>query len=71
MTAAEEERMRRKLAWESQQARQLYEELVLKKPAPQLVQIGSPAGNGNGNGHGNSDGVQTPKPTEETAKVSV
>src|SRR5579884_1433395 len=41
MTAAEEERARRKAAWEAQQARQLYEELVLKKPAPQLVQIGN------------------------------
>jgi len=41
MTAAEEERRRRKAAWEAQQARQLYEELVLKKPAPQLVQIGN------------------------------
>jgi uncharacterized radical SAM superfamily Fe-S cluster-containing enzyme len=41
MTAAEEERRRRKAAWEAQQARQLYEELVLKRPAPQLVQIGN------------------------------
>jgi 7,8-dihydro-6-hydroxymethylpterin dimethyltransferase len=40
MTAAEEERARRKAAWEAQQVRQLYEEMVLKKPAPQLVQIG-------------------------------
>ncbi len=42
MTAAEEVKMRRKAAWEAQQARALYEELVLKKPAPQLVQIGAP-----------------------------
>jgi len=79
MTAAEEEKTRRKLAWEAKQARQLYEELVLKKPAPQLVQIGSPAsgGNGNGNGtgncngndHGNGTGQATP--VEENAKVSV
>jgi 7,8-dihydro-6-hydroxymethylpterin dimethyltransferase len=41
MTASEEEKLRRKAAWEAQQARQLYEELVLKKPAPELVQIGS------------------------------
>jgi uncharacterized radical SAM superfamily Fe-S cluster-containing enzyme len=40
MTAAEEERQRRKAAWEAQQARQLYEEMVLKKPAAELVQIG-------------------------------
>jgi 7,8-dihydro-6-hydroxymethylpterin dimethyltransferase len=41
MTAAEEERQRRKASWEAQQAKQLYEEMVLKKPAPQLVQIGN------------------------------
>ncbi|MGH9358677.1 MAG: radical SAM protein [Terriglobia bacterium] len=41
LTAAEEERARRKAAWETQQARQLYEEIVLKQPAAQLVQIGS------------------------------
>src|SRR5438067_5270872 len=54
MTAAEEEKKRRKLAWEAQQARQLYEEMVLKKPAATLVQIGGRLGreNGSGNGHG-------------------
>jgi hypothetical protein len=41
MTAAEEERARRKAAWEAQQAHQLYEELVLNKPKGELVQIGS------------------------------
>ncbi len=44
MTAAEEERARRKAAWEAQQAqqaRQVYEEMVLKKPKSELVQIGS------------------------------
>jgi tetraether lipid synthase len=65
MTAAEEEKKRRKLAWEAQQARQLYEEMVLKKPAPQLVQIGAPVNGGNGNGNGHS------KPVAETEKVSV
>jgi len=40
MTAGEEERARRKAAWEAQQARQYYEELVMKKPQPELVQIG-------------------------------
>ncbi len=41
LTAAEEEKTRRKAAWEAQQARQLYEELVLKKPKPTVVQIGN------------------------------
>ncbi|MBZ5564666.1 MAG: radical SAM protein, partial [Acidobacteriia bacterium] len=41
ITAAEEERLRRKTAWEAQQARKLYEELVLKVPKAELVQIGS------------------------------
>jgi 7,8-dihydro-6-hydroxymethylpterin dimethyltransferase len=43
LTAAEEEKARRKAAWEAQQAsqvRQVYEEMVLKKPQPDLVQIG-------------------------------
>jgi hypothetical protein len=43
MTASEEERLRRRAAWEERQARQIYEELVLKKPANgngQLIQIG-------------------------------
>ncbi len=72
MTAAEEEKRRRKAAWEAQQARALYEELVLKKPKPQIVQIGAPSNNGNGhngNGHGNGNG--TPKPATATEKVSV
>jgi uncharacterized radical SAM superfamily Fe-S cluster-containing enzyme len=42
MTAAEEDKARRKTAWEAQQARQLYEEIVLKKPKVELVQIGTP-----------------------------
>jgi uncharacterized radical SAM superfamily Fe-S cluster-containing enzyme len=43
LTAAEEEKARRKAAWEAQQAaqvRQVYEEMVLKKSQPDLVQIG-------------------------------
>ena len=40
MTAADEVKARRKAAWEAQQARQVYEELVLKKPKAELVQIG-------------------------------
>ena len=51
MTAAEEEKARRKAAWEAQQARQLYEELVLKKPAPTLVQIGVVNADGKDNGN--------------------
>jgi tetraether lipid synthase len=41
LTAAEEEKARRKAAYEAQQARALYEELVLKKPKPTIVQIGN------------------------------
>jgi uncharacterized radical SAM superfamily Fe-S cluster-containing enzyme len=45
-TAAEEEKARRKAAWEAQQAaqvRKVYEEIVLQKPKSDLVQIGAPA----------------------------
>ncbi|MFQ5926282.1 MAG: radical SAM protein [Terriglobia bacterium] len=43
MTAAEEDRMRRRAAMQAQEVRNIYEELVLKKPAQetQLVQIGN------------------------------
>ncbi|MFB3153514.1 MAG: radical SAM protein [Candidatus Acidiferrales bacterium] len=40
-TAAEEERMRRKAAWEAKEVRKIYEEMLLKKPKTELVQIGS------------------------------
>jgi uncharacterized radical SAM superfamily Fe-S cluster-containing enzyme len=43
ITAAEEERQRRKTVWEAQQARQYYEELVLKRSRTELVQIGHAA----------------------------
>jgi len=43
ITAAEEERQRRKAAWEAQQARQYYEEMVLKQSKGELVQIGAGA----------------------------
>ncbi len=46
LTAAEEEKARRKAAWEAQQAaqaRKVYEDLVLQKPKSDLVQIGAPA----------------------------
>ncbi len=60
MTAAEEERARRKAAWEARQARAIYEEMVLKKKPETLVQLG-----GNGNGNGNGQG----KPVTETENV--
>jgi 7,8-dihydro-6-hydroxymethylpterin dimethyltransferase len=42
LTAAEEDRARRKKAYEEQaKVRAIYEELVLKKPQPTVVQIGS------------------------------
>ncbi len=46
LTAAEEEKARRKAAWEAQQAtqaRKVFEELVLQKPKSDLVQIGAAA----------------------------
>jgi uncharacterized radical SAM superfamily Fe-S cluster-containing enzyme len=45
-TAAEEDKARRKAAWEAQQAaqvRKVYEEIVLQKPKSDLVQIGATA----------------------------
>ncbi len=45
LTAAEEDKARRKAAWEAKQAaqaRKVYEEMVLKKPKCDLVQIGAP-----------------------------
>jgi hypothetical protein len=42
LTAAEEDRLRRKKAYEEQaKVRAIYEELVLKKPQPAVVQIGT------------------------------
>jgi hypothetical protein len=41
-TAAEEDKARRKAAWEAQQARKVFEDLVLQKPKSDLVQIGAP-----------------------------
>ncbi|MGH9863369.1 MAG: radical SAM protein [Candidatus Acidiferrales bacterium] len=60
-TAAEEERLRRKAAWEAAQARALYEEMVLKKPKPTLVQLGA-ANGGNGNGKPVTIQPATPAP---------
>jgi 7,8-dihydro-6-hydroxymethylpterin dimethyltransferase len=67
MTAAEEDRIRRKQAWqEAAKVRAIYEELVLKKPPQTVVQIGTldalksarpavPLAS-NGNGHGPTNG---------------
>jgi 7,8-dihydro-6-hydroxymethylpterin dimethyltransferase len=41
-TAAEEERLRKRALREAAEVRKIYEELVLKKPADTLVQIGAP-----------------------------
>jgi len=72
LTAAEEDRIRRKnVLVEEAKVRAIYEELVLKKAQPSVVQIGTvadiakavPAGaapmtisNANGNGHANGNG---------------
>jgi uncharacterized radical SAM superfamily Fe-S cluster-containing enzyme len=40
-TAAEEERLRRKAAWEAAEVRRVYEEMVLHRPKQELVQIGT------------------------------
>ncbi|MGH9403266.1 MAG: radical SAM protein [Terriglobia bacterium] len=58
MTAAEEERARRKAAYEAKQVKELYEELVLKKPAAaDLVTIG------------NAKPVAAPQPEPEKVTV--
>ncbi len=68
MTAADEDRLRRKKAWEeAAKVREIYEEMVLKKPKAEVVQIGSLAqikaatpaapvtlSNSNGNGNGSA-----------------
>lgn len=47
VTASEEDRLRRKKAWEeAARVRAIYEEMVLKKPESPLVQIGPPTGRG-------------------------
>ena len=42
LTAAEEERLRKKALREAAEVRAIYEEMVLKKKQPELVQIGQP-----------------------------
>jgi len=82
LTAAEEDRIRRKKALEEQaKVRAIYEELVLKKSQPSVVQIGTiadikkavPAGaapaNANGNGHSNDSGAEKTE-TAEAATVA-
>ncbi len=74
LTAAEEDRMRRKKAFEeAAKVRAIYEELVLKKPQQAVVQIGTiaqiaqatpggvsvPATISNANGNGNGHGAPT------------
>jgi hypothetical protein len=68
MTAAEEDRMRRKAAVQAAEVRRIYEEMVLKKPAPAVVQIGSmdaikQGGNGsNGNSNTTPTEARQPEP---------
>jgi uncharacterized radical SAM superfamily Fe-S cluster-containing enzyme len=85
LTAAEEERARRKKAFEEQaKVRAIYEELVLKKPQPTVVQIGTvsdianavPANfkpvtiaGANGNGNGHSNGNGAPAPAEKATEA--
>jgi len=84
LTAAEEDRIRRKKALEEQaKVRAIYEELVLKKSQPSVVQIGTiadikkavPAGAApvvkvaNGNGHSNGSGAEKTE-TAEAATVA-
>jgi len=85
MTAAEEDRLRRKKALEEEaKVRAIYEELVLKKPQTSVVQIGSieaikaatPGGNGSlvtlgGNGNGHSDGNGTDKTETQAEETAV
>src|SRR4030081_1864361 len=88
VTAAEENRIRRKKALEEQaKVRAIYEELVLKKPQPTVVQIGSvsdiakavPANfkpvsiaPATGNGNGNGNGRSAPVvPVNETPAEAV
>jgi 7,8-dihydro-6-hydroxymethylpterin dimethyltransferase len=83
LTAAEEDRIRRKKAWEeAAKVRAIYEELVLKKPQPAVVQIGTvqdiatagkpvtiaPANGANGNGHSNGNGANA-NLNEQTAEA--
>jgi tetraether lipid synthase len=62
MFAAEEDRARRRKAMEeAAKVRKIYEEMVLKKPAEELVQInsaGAAPANGNGNGEAKPAGAE-------------
>jgi uncharacterized radical SAM superfamily Fe-S cluster-containing enzyme len=87
MTASEEDRIRRKQAFqEAAKVRAIYEEMVLKKPQPAIVTIGTvaqikqatPAGmpapvtisNANGNGNGNGHSNGNGKPSGVTPQVA-
>jgi uncharacterized radical SAM superfamily Fe-S cluster-containing enzyme len=79
-TAAEEDRLRRKKAWEeAAKVRAIYEEMVLKKPQDSVVQIGSmdtlkTAVPGNGGNGGNGKPVQiapAEKPAEKQELATV
>ncbi len=79
LTAAEEDRIRRKKALEeAAKVRKIYEELVLKKPKETVVQIGSmdqirmavpgatvPVQIAPANGNGNGNGAAAEKPQAE------
>jgi uncharacterized radical SAM superfamily Fe-S cluster-containing enzyme len=85
MTAAEEDRLRRKKALEEEaKVRAIYEELVLKKPQTSVVQIGSieaikaatPGGNGSlvtlgGNGHSDGNGSAADKTETQAEETAV
>ncbi len=80
LTAAEEDRMRRRKALEeAAKVRKIYEELVLKKPAESVVQIGSmaslkaalPGSAANGNLHGIAPANAEPRSAEATEPAAV
>jgi hypothetical protein len=83
MTAAEEDRMRRREAMkQAAKVREIYEELVLKKPAPAVVTIGSldaikaatPGNGGNGALHSiapSNGGNGSAKPAEKREPATV
>ena len=86
LTAAEEDRIRRKKALEeAAKVRRIYEELVLKKPQESVVQIGTvqqiqmavpgaavkPVQISPANGNGNGNGHSVDSPKKDTAEAAV
>jgi hypothetical protein len=71
MTAAEEDRLRRKAAVQAAEVRRIYEEMVLKKPQAPVVQIGSvetirtAAAAAGSNGHGTVVSLKSEAKVEE------